>query len=119
MPKKREEDEEVEVVRKADEEIDTAEETGCEHEHSDPVRADGDDSEADRDPVVRIDRWKNRRRMAWVALIAIILLTVSCFGLPIERIKALEMIITWFMTAMTTIVATYMGASTVAQIKGK
>lgn len=66
------------------------------------------------------DKFKNRRRMAWLAMIAILLATVAMmFFVPVEKIKALENVVTWFYMAMTTVIGAYMGATTMQYIKGK
>jgi hypothetical protein len=66
------------------------------------------------------DRFKNRRRMAWLAMIAILIVTVAMmFFIPVEKVKALENTVTWFFMAMTTVIGAYMGATTMQYIKGK
>lgn len=66
-------------------------------------------------------RWKNRRKMAWIALIAMILLMIALlFGpVSIERINTLKEPIIWFFFSMASIIGMYMGATTWASIKGK
>jgi polyferredoxin len=62
-------------------------------------------------------RFNNRRRMAWIALFAILVVTtLLLFFIPVEKINALGSVITWFYMAMTTIVGTYMGATTYAYV---
>jgi hypothetical protein len=58
--------------------------------------------------------FKNRRRMAWVALIAIIVLTVYVFSghIPFDSLGKLSEITTWFYMTMGGIVLAYMGLST-------
>lgn len=65
-------------------------------------------------------RWKNRRRMAWISLGAIIAVTgILLFG-PIEneRLKILSDPITWFYFAMASIIGAYMGFTSYAD-KGR
>jgi len=57
-----------------------------------------------------IDTWKNRRKMAWLALISIIIITlISFFIIPIEKLKVLDSVIQWYFTIMGGIVASYFG----------
>jgi len=66
-------------------------------------------------------RWKNRRRMAWVSLVAMIIVTILLmFGpIPDSRLKILADPLTWFFFSMASIIGMYMGATTWASIKGK
>lgn len=72
----------------------------------------------------RVDRWKNRRAMAWIALISIIvtmilLLTLSASGgLSVLYIEGLTGIIIGFYSIMGTILAAYFGTTTYYHIKG-
>ena len=56
-------------------------------------------------------RWKNRRRMAWTSLIAILVVTLLMFFAPveIERLKVISEAITWFYFAAASIIGAYMG----------
>ena len=65
-------------------------------------------------------RWKNRRRMAWVSLISMIVLTFFIFftdAISIEKIKVLGEVITWYYFASASIVGAYMGFTTWASRK--
>tara|TARA_Y100000310_G_scaffold115139_1_gene113673 strand:- start:1082 stop:1318 length:237 start_codon:yes stop_codon:yes gene_type:complete len=63
-------------------------------------------------------RWTNRRRMAWLALSSIIVVTgLAFFVLPIDRLDKLADVITWFYLSMASIVGAYMGLSTWAAKK--
>lgn len=63
------------------------------------------------------ERWKNRRRMAWLALWSIIIATTAMFTVvPESRIEALDEIVAWFMMGMVSIVGTYIGTSTWANV---
>lgn len=63
--------------------------------------------------------WKNRRRMAYIALISMVVATAYMMSpyMEMDRLKALEGVITWFYTVMASIVAAYMGFTTWAYIK--
>ena len=64
-------------------------------------------------------RWKNRRRMAWTALISILVVTfMTFFMIPIAKLQVLGEVITWFYFTMTAIVGAYMGLTTLSSIKG-
>ena len=63
------------------------------------------------------ERWKNRRWMAWIALWSIIIATGAMFTVvPESRIEALDTVIVWFMMGMVSIVGTYIGTSTWANV---
>ncbi|MBT9159409.1 MAG: hypothetical protein DDT26_00668 [Dehalococcoidia bacterium] len=54
--------------------------------------------------------WSNRRRMAWISLIAMLLTTVALlFVVPVPRLEALGGIIDMFYIAMTSIVGAFIG----------
>lgn len=63
--------------------------------------------------------WKNRRKMAYIALLSMVLVTAYMLSpyMDLDRIKALESVITWFYTVMASIIAAYMGFTTWAYIK--
>lgn len=65
------------------------------------------------------DLWKNRRRMGYIALISMIVATAYAMSpwIELDRLKALESVITWFYTAMASIIASYMGFTTWAYIR--
>jgi len=68
------------------------------------------------------NRWKNRRRMAWVSLISMLLVTsiiILTDVVEIERLTVLKEVITWFYFSCASIIGMYMGATTLASIKGK
>lgn len=69
------------------------------------------------------DRWKNRRRMAWLALWAAILACVAMFTVvPESKIEKLDEVVAWFFMGMFSIVGTYIGTATwanVAQARNK
>ena len=63
-------------------------------------------------------RWKNRRRMAWLCLFAIFLvMAIAMFKLPSDRLEIMKDLIGWFFTVMAGIIGTYVGFSTLDDIK--
>lgn len=65
------------------------------------------------------DLWKNRRRMGFIALVSMLLVTAYAMSpwMELDRLRALESVITWFYTAMASIIASYMGFTTWAYIR--
>ena len=66
-------------------------------------------------------RWKNRRRMAWLSLISMIVVTVLILFtefVSIERLKVLSEVITWFYFCCASIIGAYMGFTTWASRRG-
>lgn len=60
-------------------------------------------------------RWQNRRRMAWLCLISMILITfVILFTdwCPESRLKILAEVITWYYFTTASIIGAYMGFTT-------
>lgn len=65
-------------------------------------------------------RWENRRRMAWLCLISMIVLTfaITFTNLVSEKkLQTLSDIITWFYFSMVSIIGFYIGATTWAAVK--
>jgi polyferredoxin len=63
--------------------------------------------------ILLTNRWKNRRRMAYIALFSIIVVTfLLLYHISPEKIKVLENIITWFYITMGSIIGAYVGFST-------
>lgn len=59
------------------------------------------------------DRWKHRRRMAYIALVAILAVTYVClFKIDSTKLDALEVIVTWFYVTMGSIIGAYVGFAT-------
>lgn len=74
-------------------------------------------SEDDKMEIVN-RRWKNRRRMAWVSIIMMVLMTfVLFFTIPEARLEKLQDVISWAYMAFASIVGAYMGLSTWAAKK--
>lgn len=91
------------------------------YETSTTVKKKKNSDVGDENTDVEIEsmRFKNRRRFAYMAMYSILIVTsLLLFYIPIEKIKALETIITWFYMTMGSIVGFYMGAATWAQITG-
>ncbi len=65
------------------------------------------------------NKWRGRRRMGWVALISILVVTMLLLFGPIskERLAILAEPITWFYFAMASIIGAYMGFTTWASRK--
>jgi len=66
--------------------------------------------------IMEIERkkWRGRRRMAWIALLSMIILTFFLFSpkIPDTRITILVEAITWFYFSMASIIGAYMGFTT-------
>jgi len=65
-------------------------------------------------------RWKNRRRMAWISLISMILVTCLILFTDLveeSRLQILTEVITWFYFSCASIIGMYMGATTWASVK--
>lgn len=65
--------------------------------------------------------WDGRRRMAWLALVAIILPTLYIIGFVVDVsvIRELGVLMSWFYLALASIVCSYFGFTTWSSIKGK
>lgn len=63
--------------------------------------------------------WKNRRKMGYIALFSMVAVTAYAMSpwIELDRLKALETVITWFYTAMASIIASYMGFTTWAYVR--
>lgn len=58
-------------------------------------------------------RWKNRRRMAWTALISMLIVTLMAFFvIPDTKLTLLSEVITWFYFSMASVIGAYMGFTT-------
>lgn len=66
------------------------------------------------------ERWKNRRRMAWLSMFAMIAATYALFFVvPESRLQRLEEVIAWFYMAMASVIGTYLGTTTWAYVSSK
>lgn len=75
----------------------------------------------ERDPLVDKERFRNRRMMAWVALVSMIVVTVSvAIFVDSDKIVVLGLILSTFLYTMAAIILTYMGSTSwVANIYNK
>lgn len=64
-------------------------------------------------------RWANRRRMAWMSLISMILFTAILIFYPIpkDRLEIIKEFIIWYYFTGATVIGAYMGATTWAYLK--
>lgn len=83
-------------------------------QHQDIVDIDNNGKLSKVEQTITEDRFKNRRRMAWVSMLSMVALTVILVS-PIvtdQRIKSLENILDMVYLAMASIVGAYMGFAT-------
>jgi hypothetical protein len=81
----------------------------------------------DIDPIVEpqpvaVDQWKNRKRLAYVSLIIIILSTLYAFILPFTGVEVAKLtfvstVITWLFTLCSAIIGSYVGSATLVHLK--
>lgn len=83
------------------------------------IDIDGDGKVTKVEEKITEDRFKNRRRMAWMAITSMAVYTAVILTplIDIERIKSLENILDMFYIAMASIVGAYMGFATWASKK--
>jgi len=63
--------------------------------------------------ILAANRWKHRRRMAYISLLSILVVTYWClFEVPPARLKVLDNIITWFYIIMGSVIGAYVGFAT-------
>lgn len=63
-------------------------------------------------------RGRNRRRMAWLSLIFMMLVVLLClFAVPVSKLTVLSDLLSWFFAIMASIVCAYMGASAMEYVK--
>lgn len=68
---------------------------------------------AKRACIIAATRWKHRRRMAYIALLSMLVVTYWClFNIPVERLTVIDNIISWFFITMGSIVGAYVGFAT-------
>jgi hypothetical protein len=77
--------------------------------------------EQERENVeIERSKWRSRRQMAWVSLIAMMVVTGLCvFFVPIEKMKVIEEMISWFFITMASVIGAYMGFTTWSSISKK
>lgn len=67
-----------------------------------------------------MDEWKNRQRMAYIALFSMIIATAGLYFIPdVKRIEQIAVALTWFYGAMGGIVAAFMGFKAWSDRQGK
>lgn len=74
----------------------------------------------DNDPALNKKRWQNRRRMAWLSLVSMIVITYMILFtklVPETKLAVLGDVITWYYFCSASIIGMYMGATTWASIK--
>lgn len=63
--------------------------------------------------ILAANRWKHRRRMAYMAMLSVMVITVCLvFYVPADKLAALDTIISWFYITMGTIIGAYLGFAT-------
>lgn len=63
--------------------------------------------------VLASNRWKHRRRMAYISLASMLIVTyILLFKIPPEKLAPLTEVINWFYITMGSIVGAYMGFAT-------
>jgi branched-subunit amino acid transport protein len=68
----------------------------------------------DNDPALNKKRWQNRRRMAWLSLISMTIITYLILFtnlVPNEKMKILGDVITWYYFCSVSVVGAYMGVT--------
>lgn len=90
---------------------DTSEETGDDSKSMTFFKGNGER---------QVDRWRNRRRLAWLAFTSLIVGTILLwFVVPINRVEALSEPIVWFYISMVGIVGAYVGFASIPTNIGK
>ena len=70
------------------------------------------------DPYMNKTKWKNRRRMAWISLLALIgqvlasLAIIAFTDVNVERMKVLVELMSWPALAFASVIGAYMGFTT-------
>jgi hypothetical protein len=85
----------------------------------DTIDINGDGRVTKVEEKISEDKFKNRRRMAWMAITTMAMYTAVILTplIDVERIKSLENILDMFYIAMASIVGAYMGFATWASKK--
>ena len=75
---------------------------------------DGDGKISKTESIIATDRFKNRRRMAWLSMVSMVAFTAILISpfVGVEKIKALEGVFGAFYFAMASVVGAYMGFTT-------
>ena len=75
-------------------------------------------TEETEDPYLNKTRWKNRRRMAWLSLFALIgqviasMLIIVLTEITVEKMKVLAELMSWPSLAFASVIGAYMGFTT-------
>lgn len=87
--------------------------------NQDAIDINGDGRVTKVEEKITEDKFMNRRRMAWVAMVCLAVYTAILFTPLVDsaRIKSLENILDMFYIAMASIVGAYMGFATWASKK--
>ncbi len=88
-------------------------------EEKEQIDLNGDGKMSNVEIDITKNRFKNRRRMAWLAIWSMVACTSVMMTefIDIERIKAIDSVIEMFYIAMASIVGAYMGFTTWATKK--
>jgi hypothetical protein len=88
-------------------------------EEKEQIDLNGDGKMSNVEIDITKNRFKNRRRMAWLAIWSMVVCTSMMLTdlIEIERIKAIDSVIEMFYIAMASIVGAYMGFTTWATKK--
>lgn len=88
-------------------------------EEKEQIDLNGDGNMSSVEIDITKNRFKNRRRMAWIAVWSMVACTTAMMTdfVDIERIKAIDNVIEMFYIAMASIVGAYMGFTTWATKK--
>ena len=72
------------------------------------------------DEKVTVTKNRNKRRMAWIALLSILVVTgLMMFVVDMDRLDKLSDVVVWFYFSMASIIGAYMGMTTWAKVNGK
>lgn len=72
----------------------------------------------EKENEIERNKWRGRRKMAWVSLISMIVVTILVlFIVPKDRLTILGDVVTWFYFSMSSIIGFYVGSTTWATIK--
>ena len=91
----------------------------CDDIQQDNIDMDGDGKISKVEVNIAENKFKNRRRMAWLAMCAMVGFTALLMSPYItdDRIKALDSVFSTFYIAMASVIGAYMGFTTWANKK--
>ena len=69
-------------------------------------------SEQEKNELER-NKWKSRRKMAWIALYSMIITTIIVLFMPIQesKLSIISEVLVWFYFAMASVIGAYMGVT--------